>query len=179
MNVNDLESGLLYFYNNRNDYQYHKHIYQHLNKLNIATSIETLLILEKLKKDGYIIEEEQPSETRDAKTNVLKEESINYGYFITYDGMLFVEAAKDKYNGKPYQYALMLKAKRERSERRENWPKRNWPIVAAISFLIGTIGTPLALKYIERKIWPDTTQSSTPTPIGSDTVRSAMSQNHR
>ncbi len=49
-----------------------------------------------------------------------------------------------------------------KEERVKTWPQRNWPIVAIFSFVFGSIISPLATKYIERKIWPDPNQLHTP-----------------
>lgn len=62
----------------------------------------------------------------------------------------------------------------EKGKRQENWPRRHWLLVAIISFVAGSIISPLVTKYIERKIWPEPNQSGKPTPIGTDTAVHAL-----
>lgn len=55
-----------------------------------------------------------------------------------------------------YQESYYLK---QIEERRNEWPKRNWPFVVVISFFFGSIAVPLTVKYIEKTIWPENSQA--------------------
>jgi hypothetical protein len=61
-----------------------------------------------------------------------------------------------------YQEGYYLK---QIEEHKAEWPKRNWPYVAIISFALGSIIVPLALKYTEKALWPETIQQPKANPV--------------
>src|ERR1043165_6353236 len=97
MGIQDLEATLLFFYNNRNDYAKYINIFDNLNALSPLTKIEVQLIIQKLVKDGYIIEEPHEVHHFDSETRQYTHTTKDHGYVITYDGLLFVEAPTDEY----------------------------------------------------------------------------------
>jgi hypothetical protein len=167
MKVEDLEITLLFFYDNREDYKWYKNISAYLNSVKPYTKIEVQLIIQKLVKDGYILEEIQPTHHFDGKTHEYKYTDEHQGYFITYDGIIFVEAPTEEYKNRPYQYYLDNQKRKERAERIEKWPKRFWWLIAIITFIFGFIAD-IGKKWLTRKILPDTNQSAPSTQLKFD-----------
>lgn len=91
MDTDDLEICLNLFYIEREGYHCFDDIHKHMNDSGTYTIIETQLIIQKLVKDGNIIEEAQIVKIRDGKTREIKETSESEGYLISYEGILFIE----------------------------------------------------------------------------------------
>jgi len=166
MDIQDLESALLFFYKNRDDYKQYINVKDNF-KDSLLTKIEVGLIIQKLVKDGYILEETHEV-THFNQQHVYTHSTKDYGYFITYDGILFVEAPTEEYKNRPYQYFINNQKIKDRAERIEKWPKRYWYIIAITSFIIGGFAD-IVKEAIRRKILPESTLSIPPIPSGSDT----------
>ena len=174
MDIKGLESALIFFYDNRDDYKSFDTIFQHLNSIKSFTKIEVQLIIQKLVKDGYIIEEEQEIVHFQSPSSNTYTTKI-YKWFITYDGILFVEAPISKYSGKPYEYFLDNQKRKERSARIENWPKKFWWLIAIGTFVIGGFAD-IGKEVLRRKILPESTQLIQPIQEKSDTSMSRKIQ---
>ncbi|MCH5599429.1 hypothetical protein [Niabella ginsengisoli] len=88
MNIKDLETVFLFFYDNRANYHHFKDVKQNLREHSL-TDLELLAGLEKLVKDGYIIEEEKLRRIISERDNTVKDEYKTWAWFISYDGIFF------------------------------------------------------------------------------------------
>jgi hypothetical protein len=169
MIVKDLEAALLYFYDNRDDYKPFNTIFNYLNTIKPFTKIEVQLIIQKLVKDGYIIEEEQEIvhfQSASDRTYTTK----TFRWFITYDGILFVNAPVKEYIDRPYDYFLDNLKRKEKSARIENWPKKFWWLIAIATFFFGFISD-IGKEVFRRKILQESIQSAPLAPQMSDTLK--------
>ena len=102
MGVDSLDAVLLYLYNNKR-YCYIKEIHTAMEPILAIEIIYILAILQKLAKDGYITIEEQT--TRNVSPlGVSQVVSERDGYFISFDGILFVENKSFIWQHRPYKW---------------------------------------------------------------------------
>ena len=80
--------------------------------------------------------------------------------------MACLESGEQAYERKFY---IILHDK-NKIDSNENWKKKNWFVIAVFAFVLGSVIAPLTVEWVKRKLWPDTTQSATPTPTPSDTT---------
>lgn len=70
------------------------------------------------------------------------------------------------------QYEANLAAQAKEQEKKEfniSWPQRHWLLVGVIGFVFGIL-SPLAERLIEKRIWPESSQSKPPIVYKVDTV---------
>src|SRR5690242_2796788 len=91
MDIEDLEIAFNHFFAFRDDYHSFEDIHATLNETGECTLIETKLIIQKLVRDGYVIGEVLES------IEEVDRSSVPYGYFITYDGLMFSEQGGYRY----------------------------------------------------------------------------------
>ncbi|HMG84068.1 MAG TPA: hypothetical protein VK559_13595 [Ferruginibacter sp.] len=130
MDLQDLNVVLLYI-NEHREYNYFSDIKNGISNKNLA-DIELQLIIQKLVKDGYIIEEEQ---LREYRSN--KESEKMWGLHISYDGVFLIDRLPKKYKGKPYHYLKSRDTIQKRWQKIENFPKRFWWLIALATFGAG------------------------------------------
>jgi len=103
MGVDWLDAVLLYLYNNRK-YCYIQEIHKAMEPILAIPIIEILVIINKLAKDGYITIEEHIIRSPDPVTQEMKEVSRRDGYFISFEGILFVENKSLIWQHRPYKW---------------------------------------------------------------------------
>src|SRR5882724_1776645 len=86
--ITRLDTFLNYFYDNTH---YQKIDEIHKNVLPEEPILHTLIILNKMVKDGNITDEGQKTTSRNAVTNQITDEYEQSAYFISYEGILFKE----------------------------------------------------------------------------------------
>jgi hypothetical protein len=136
MTIEDLEIALLYFNENRDSYISLHHIHELLNQTSPTTKIEALLVLEKLVRDRYIIEELQEGTSVKRKVEMPIKQ---YGYFITFDGIILLDTLPGEFKNRPYHYLQAIERKKKQREAAENWPKRHWMAADTIKNLTAAI----------------------------------------
>ncbi len=103
MGIDDLDIVLTYLYNNRR-YQYIQEIHDKSLKPTGREIIDTLVVLNKLAKDGNVIIEEHKQITRDAITEEIKSSKPIDSYFISFEGVLFFEQSWWIWKNRPYTW---------------------------------------------------------------------------
>ncbi len=153
MTIEQLELMLFYFYNDRKWYKYPDDINSYFKNENF-TKPELQAMVQKLVKDGYLIEEEIERTTVSYQK---QEKKKVHGWYISYDGVFLIDTLPKKYKGKPYKYLKDVEAKKKRREVMESFPKVYWWAIAIATGLIGFFGTILR----DRLLKPDQSQTIT------------------
>src|SRR5712671_5496409 len=93
-----LDTVLMYLYNNRR-YQYIDEVHKNISPE--IPIIDILVILNKLSKDGNVTIETHTIKTRDSYTREILETDEKDSYFISFEGVLFVEDGLLTWKSKP------------------------------------------------------------------------------
>ncbi len=138
MDIKDLETVLLFFYDNRNKYHYFNDITPNFKEYSL-TDLEIQAAIQKLVKDGYIIEEEHLHTVKSAKDNTIKEQNKEWGWFISYDGIFLVDTLPKDLARHPYIYLTNIEKKKKRAAAIENVPKKYWWLYNPITFILALL----------------------------------------
>lgn len=138
MDIKDLESVLLFFYENRTSYHYFNDIKQHF-KESPFTDIEIQAIIQKLVKDGNVIEEEQLQTITSGGNTTIKDKSKTWGWFISYDGIILIDTLPIDFVRQPYVYLTNIEKKKKRAAAIENVPKKYWWLYNPIAFILALL----------------------------------------
>jgi len=138
MDIKDLETVLLHFYDNRDSYQSFDTIRQKLKEQSLS-DLEIQAAIQKLVKDGYIIEEEQLHTVKSRHYKTIKEEYKAWEWFISYDGIFLVDTLPPDYKRQPYFYLNETERKKKRSASIENIPKKYWWLYNPIAFILALL----------------------------------------
>jgi len=147
MTIEQLEMMLFYFYNDRDWYKYPDDINKHFADQKF-TKPELQAMVQKLVKDGYLIEEDIKRTTTVQYEK--REQSVIHGWYISYDGIFLIDTLPTKYKGKPYKYLEKIEAKKKKEALMESWPKVYWWAVAILTGLLGFFGTILKDKLLKQ-----------------------------
>lgn len=137
MDIKDLETVLLYFYDNRDNYHYFKDFKQTFKERSL-TDLEIQAAIQKLVKDGYIIEEEQPLSIKSGKDNSIQQ-SKTWGWYVSYDGIFLIDTLPPSFERQPYEYLTQIEKKKKRAAAIESIPKKYWWIYNPLAFILALL----------------------------------------
>ena len=123
----------------------------------------------KLIKDEFVNHEEIQGTT--TKKDIV-EHYIKHAFYITFDGVLFIDNLPDKFKGKPYHYKDHVEREKKKAENIERWPKKYWYIIAIGTFVIGSFSD-IVKEVVKEKILPDKTILIPPLPSHLVTLRTS------
>lgn len=101
MGIQHLDLLLHFMYDNRK-YMYMEQIHKEFSKIHKMSKIDILVLLNKLVKDGYVTEEVQKLTTE--KRGILTSTDEINAYFISFEGVLFIEASPFIFQNRPYKW---------------------------------------------------------------------------